>query len=63
MTGASDGDRNKRAGPGVAAQLIGFVIFVAAVLFGTTNFLTFLGTECAQGRPHLTLVFVCFPAG
>jgi hypothetical protein len=61
MTGASDGDGNGRAGQGVAGQLISFVVFVAAVLLGTTTFLSFLGTECAQGRPHLTPVFVCFP--
>jgi O-antigen/teichoic acid export membrane protein len=51
-------DRNN-----TALELVVFSVFVAAMIFVVLGSLTFIGTECAQGTPILTLIFPCFPGG
>jgi hypothetical protein len=61
MPDPSNRNHSGRNHDGEIGPLIGVIILVAGVLIGTATFLSFLGTECARGTPHLTPVFVCFP--
>jgi hypothetical protein len=61
MESTSPSGRSARESGEVIAQLVSVIVLVGAVLIGTAAFLSFLGAECAAGRPQLTPVFVCFP--
>jgi hypothetical protein len=42
------------------AQLIGLVAAIALLMVGVTNFLNLLVTECLDGTPILSGLFLCF---